>query len=491
MHAMNSTRSDETDLASARDIGRWTIAAFACTAGALLFVLGIAGWGAYRDLQEARASLLQSEVQRLRSHNLRTVALIQDHLNRDSEMLGLAAVRKADWLRTHWNRWIPVDEVRTYAAVVDQSGQIVMHSDPELEGGKLGGNWYSRAAPEAGDDVVETADSVLTGGQNVFDIQVPIYHRDRVVGDYHCGFNYLWFEQQLEKRLSHIRWNWALRLGVILVVAVIAGLSLMHITRRLTLLQNAVGLARVRRLAELGQLAGGIAHEIRNPLNAIRLNLHAIERLDDAEFLQANDESKQIIRETVSELGRVEGLVRSLLDYARPERPQYTRLNVGQEVSAALQFLRPLMEREHVDLRFSPPDHPAWVLFDKNRLRQIVLNLVKNALEAAGSEGVVGVEITGHRDEVEIRVLNNGPPISPADRERIFEPFFTTKELGTGLGLTLVKRFVEEAGGSIVCDSALPSGTSFRIRLPRTESESPVRSPLEPAIPFAASLHHE
>jgi signal transduction histidine kinase len=120
-----------------------------------------------------------------------------------------------------------------------------------------------------------------------------------------------------------------------------------------------------------------------------------------------------------------------------------------------------------------------YVHLDRNRFRQIMLNLLTNAKEAVGTEGQIEVTLARHgRDQVEIVVADDGPGVAPVDRDRIFDPFYSTKELGTGLGLAMVKRFVDEAGGSVACEANESNGARFRISFPEVE---PVESPLVPA----------
>jgi signal transduction histidine kinase len=187
----------------------------------------------------------------------------------------------------------------------------------------------------------------------------------------------------------------------------------------------------------------------------------------------------QIIRETNQEIERVEGLMRILLGYARPDQPHNENLDIRQEVQATLTFLGPVLERSEILVRVRFPDSSTFVNIDRDRLRQIVINLVNNAKDATGAGGLVEVTIGAQQNWVELAVADDGPGVPVVDRERIFEPFYSTKEMGTGLGLAIVRRYVEDVGGTIACQANAPRGARFVIRLPEVEAaERPLHAPL-------------
>jgi signal transduction histidine kinase len=446
----------------------WLVSAYAAFGVQLLVVLGLAGWGAYIDFEERRISQLQSDINKLRSHALRTVALIQDQLSGKRD--GLADMGNVDWLREHWTRSVPSDPSRLYAAVVDGEDRVIIHFDRRLEGGKLPKNWYSHPMTVAGEDVVETSSTELAGGQRALDIGIPIVQGEREVGTYHSGFNLTWFESKLAERQTATRNRWVLFFALIAAVQIAGGVSLVRIARKLSSLQADVAMGHVRRLAELGQVSGGIAHEIRNPLNAVRLNLHVVRKLWSNRAENA-ERVNGIMEETVHEIERVDGLLRSLLEYARPERAQSESVNLAEELRSVVGLLQPLLERDHIRLELDVPDDGGDAHIDRGRFRQIALNLLKNAMEAIETDGRINVSLRPREADVSLVVADEGPGIPPSRRDRIFDPFFTTKELGTGLGLTLVRRFVEEAGGTIRYTPGSPVGSVFTVTLPRNHVE--------------------
>lgn len=458
------------------------VGAYASFTLAILTVLVIAGWGAYVDFDESRRSLLQSEVQRIRSHAVRTVMRIQGTLPAEQAEAALAKVKDEAWLRDHWDKFTMLDPARTYSTVISPDGVILAHSNPLAEGGKLKPEWYSTTVQELGDDAVVTDDPVLTGGVRSIDVSIPIEVGQRDVGTYHSGYNMAYFEEELARRRVAVRSRWGLAFAFISIVIALAGASMFHVTRRISKLQSALAMGHVRRLADLGQLAGGIAHEVRNPLNAIRLNLHVIDRLLEAQAV-ADDRTHTMITESVREMDRVDGLLRMLLNYARPDKPRSENLDLTEELPAVADFIRPIIERDGVRLELSLPQQSGMVKMDRSRFRQIVINLLKNAAEASGPDGRIDASLRFVDQCVELSVRDHGAGVDPRVRDRIFEPFFTTKDVGTGLGLTLARRYVEEAGGDITVRSVEPHGAEFLIRLPRSNDRTPLTTAGEAAVP--------
>jgi two-component system sensor histidine kinase HydH len=440
-------------------------AAYLGVGATLVFVLAVAIWGVYHDLNQVRTTLLVSEMNRLRTHAVRTAGLIQDELHQKHKA-SLAELEDDSFLRRHWDRVVRTDRSRLFAAVVDTNNRVVAHSDPSREGLVLETAWYDRLVPEAGDDVVETRSLALCGGVAAYSVSSPLFNNNRLIGYYHSGLRKDWVDKTLVDRQAASKRVWTYLLTLIGLIVAISGISLFFISRRMVVLHESIKLTRARRFAELGQLMAGIVHEIRNPLNAMRLNLHVLSRQQQAEDDdgEGHSELAEIIRETNYEIERVEGLLRILLGYARPDNPRNESLDVRSEVQATLTFLRPLLERSEILVKATFPEQPAFVLMDRDRFRQILLNLINNARDAMDTGGCIQIQVKPLGDRVEIIVADDGPGVPTTYRERIFEPFFSTKELGTGLGLAIVRRFVEEGGGSIVCESNARRGALFRLR---------------------------
>lgn len=445
---------------------RWTVGAYACICAALVLVVLLGVWGAYQDIKLVRLTLLQTETARVRSHALRSVGHIESELEQEPEPTGLDSLRESTWLCQNWSKRLPEDSPLIYGAVVDASGTILVHSDPHREGAQLERRWYRRVVLEGGDDVVETRSAALTGGSDALDVRIPIMFGDREMGEYHEGLDMGWLDRVVAERRSRIVSRWSLVIGGILLVVLLAAISLYFLAARTILLRHAVNVAHIQRVSEIGRLAAGLAHEIRNPLHAIRLNLHALGRAFEGDHKLNPAEVAAITRESDREINRVDSLLRELLGFTSPSQPKEEVIELNAEVQAILNFLREEMTAKQVHLHASPVDRPVWVPMDHGRLRQVLLNLLTNALDAVHAGGQIELGVQCNRGHAEITVCDDGEGIPAANRERIFEPFFSTKEHGTGFGLALVKRFVDEAHGSIAVESNGHSGTTIRVVLP-------------------------
>ncbi len=201
------------------------------------------------------------------------------------------------------------------------------------------------------------------------------------------------------------------------------------------------------------------------------------------------EQTAPIIKETIDEIERVDAMLRALLQYARPEKAHAEVLDPVAEIQAVLTFMLQLLERDGIRIDTQMSSSPLRVYIDRARLRQVILNLLTNSVEATGPHGYIRISVVPHDQAVAINVADSGSGVPVAAREKIFEPFYSSKELGTGLGLALVKRFVEEAGGSVRCHSAPEGGAEFRVTLPASrETDESARQPRAIAQAGAAEL---
>jgi two-component system sensor histidine kinase PilS (NtrC family) len=220
-------------------------------------------------------------------------------------------------------------------------------------------------------------------------------------------------------------------------------------------------LRRNERLAALGTLAASVAHEVRNPLAAIA---------GCAELLEpdVSGEDKRLIHVIRSESARLADIVTDLLDYARPRKLERTKIEFGRALTELADSFRADPSNADIDLRVNVPKQPVSVELDISQITQVLWNLVRNGAEAMDGNGQLDIDLQElHSDLVRIRVHDRGKGIASKDIDRIFEPFFSTKSGGTGIGLALVHRIVEEHGGKIDVKSTVGQGTVFTIDLPR------------------------
>ena len=233
-------------------------------------------------------------------------------------------------------------------------------------------------------------------------------------------------------------------------------------------------LQRNDRLAAMGELASAVAHEVRNPLNAIAMSAQrlraelppAIQQLPEAD----REELSGLVDVVAGEARRLDRTVQHFLQFARPPAVARRPTSVDALVNAAARSLMPLAEEHGVTLEASTP--PLQARVDPDQLSQAIHNIVRNAVEATPAGGRVEVDLATASGEILIRVKDTGTGIPPDKRERIFDLYFTTKETGTGLGLPLSQQIVVAHGGSIDVDSAPGVGTTMTIRIPEGEADS-------------------
>lgn len=233
--------------------------------------------------------------------------------------------------------------------------------------------------------------------------------------------------------------------------------------------------ARAEQLAALGVLAAGLAHELRNPLTAMRILVQSAEDLNGE--LRGRDLA--ILEE---EITRLEASIQTFLDFARPPRLETRRFDLRPVVQQTIDVVSPRANQQGVDLRSVIPTRSVEVDGDMHQLRQVLLNLVLNALDAIVGEGRVSIEVHDPRLTpvaaappdprhsslwVTVSVADSGPGLPPQIAERIFEPFVSSKEAGLGLGLSICKRIVEAHGGQIEAMNQPGGGALFTVRLPR------------------------
>lgn len=245
---------------------------------------------------------------------------------------------------------------------------------------------------------------------------------------------------------------------------------------------------RAEQLAAVGQLAAGLAHELRNPLMSMKLLVQSAATTDD-EFGGLQGRDLEVMNE---EIERLEQLVQALLDYARPPHLERNPSNLRNLLEDVVALLTPRADLQRVEIQCDLPKDPIMIDADVGQLRQVLVNLLLNALDAVPDGGKVSVSVDythlasrgspeAGKTELAIRVADTGRGIPDELEPRIFEPFFSSKETGTGLGLSISKRIVEDHGGTIRAANQPGGGAVFTVRLPASEPASPARQSFAPA----------
>jgi signal transduction histidine kinase len=432
-----------------------------------LLVLLVGGWGAYRDWQSSGELVQQAAITRVRSHADRTVGRLESQLYEQGREASLADVSQSRWLRERWRRVAALPE-REFGAVVDASGRIVAHSDPRKEGQQVPASW-SQSPVSAGGirGVYHTACPVLAAGRQALDVTVPIRFGRRHIGYYHSGINGDWLQGEMAAAQQRSLSVWSLVIGGIAVVVLLSSASLYWLTRRSARLERELASVHTRHVEEVSQLVIGLAHEIRNPMNAVRLNLFTADRAVRGDVDLEPGEMVTMLEESAREIERVDDLMSAMLSYARIGADAHELVDVVSEIDAVQKFLKPSFAAQGIELACEVSGQSALVQAGHGHVRQVLLNLLNNALDAAPRErGRVRLSLLCDARQVQVRVLDNGPGVAADLRERIFAPFFTTKESGTGLGLAIVRRLMEMAGGLARCEDAADGGGCFFVAWP-------------------------
>jgi len=236
-------------------------------------------------------------------------------------------------------------------------------------------------------------------------------------------------------------------------------------------------LARRERLSALGEMAAGLAHEIRNPLGGIQMYVSLLAR----DLTQSQMEVAQKISKGVRAL---DDLVGEVLVFAGDGEPRPSRVRLKEVVSQALELAEVKRDEHNVTVEVSADVATTELLVDEGQLLRAILNLLMNAIEAAPSAGHVwiGCNVQAGEGMAAIGVSDDGEGIALGMRDRVFNPFFTTKDQGTGLGLAIVHRIAEAHGGRVSAAPRLGGGSTFTLTLPLSREGTPTEQTDRPEI---------
>src|SRR5271157_590109 len=229
-------------------------------------------------------------------------------------------------------------------------------------------------------------------------------------------------------------------------------------------------MSRAEHFATLGELAAGLAHEIRNPLAGIAGVIEIVSR-----DLPDTSPARNVMEDAKQEAVQINRILTELLDTARPKPPQFRVSDVCSTAEHAVMFARQQAITKRIMIELEITDTIPPVEHDPNQINQVLLNLLLNAIQSMDKPGTIRVSLQHEENSVLITVADEGKGIPPEHLPNIFRPFFTTKGHGTGLGLSLARRIVESHGGHIDVTSEVGKGTQFLVRLPIARPETELR----------------
>jgi two-component system sensor histidine kinase HydH len=400
----------------------------------LLLVMGIIltgalSWFAVGNYQGARPMAEQN----LKGVALSLAGAVESLAERDPSLESLAAFRASDI---------------AYYTLIDQDGIQVFHSNEALIGTQVADRRFEGVF--AGSGLIESRQRLQTG-EEVFEINTPFHLQGRTLA--------------LRLVLHTYRADFVVRrarIGLMIVATLllttwIMGAFLYRSARREE--RHREEMARRERMAQLGELGAVLAHEIRNPLAGIK---------GYAQLLQEQSRgtpSEVGLEMVVTETLRLEELVNTLMAYCRQEATLHEMVDLTELLGYCCRLIRPEAEACGVTLHEILPEG-ITLNGSRNALEQVMLNILKNALQAMPEGGDIRVEARQSCALAVVTIADTGPGIPPEERERIFEPFHTTRPRGTGLGLAVCRKIVEEHGGTISADSEPGHGARFTMTLP-------------------------
>lgn len=234
-------------------------------------------------------------------------------------------------------------------------------------------------------------------------------------------------------------------------------------------------------LAAVGEFAASLAHEVRNPLTSIRMDLERAER----KFGADPREGTVLVRRALDGIDRLNGSVTNVLRVARSGQVRREAVDLRHAIEAAIRAAAPRLTARRGRCAWVPPEQPLWVRGDASALEELVLNLLLNAADAIDDAGLVEVIASEEQGQVTVMVRDDGPGLQESLHEQIFEPFYTTKKDGTGLGLAIARRIARAHGSELVVESAAGNGTCFRFQL------ASASSPQDRTVTAARKDRHE
>jgi signal transduction histidine kinase len=310
-----------------------------------------------------------------------------------------------------------------------------------------------------------------------YDVAVPISD----LGVLHIGISRSELEHRIEVLRSELTRQASLVGGVTVALLLSAYLFIWLLWRRGQRLEAQA--AEAERMAYVGSLASGLAHEIRNPLNSLNLNMQLLEE-EERDLQPPGSSRRRLLAITRGEILRLERLVSDFLSYARPRPLELECVPAVELLEHCLEVLAGEIEERGARVEIEDRSEGAAVQVDRAQMGQLLLNLAQNALAATQGAGRPGkVRLNCHRagNRVVMEVIDNGIGIAPKELERIFELFYSTRKGGTGLGLAIVQRIARAHDAELAVQSTLGEGTSISVSLPAV-LEAELRAPADAAL---------
>jgi signal transduction histidine kinase len=430
---------------------------------AFLMVVGVCVAGLWNDLQRQKQLILASEIANLQSHVERTVVRIESDLRQGKSLEQFSAPNVTDWLVDHWTRMIASKPDRLYAAIEDSSGSVLAFCS------KTDLSILTNGSSVSIDGFPKSIRRISLGqGRNsttAVEVGLPVELNDHRIATYRTAIPGQWLEDRISASTRN-RWLvWLAILSAMTLIVATTALFLFRLGTHTQELEQALKTSETRRLADLSKLVVSMAHELRNPLNSIRLNLFTSEKIIRGDSPIDQKEALVMIHESVCEIERVNELIGQLLGFVKADENQENWLNLDTEIQSILSFMKFTHDLHQIQIDYQFPEQNAIGKVSRKYFRQILINLLQNARQAMPEGGLIHLHLHTDSQSVILAIEDSGPGVASNLFEKIFEPFYSTHQDGAGLGLAVVKNLIEATGGSISCQrSSRFGGMRFTLR---------------------------
>jgi two-component system, NtrC family, sensor histidine kinase HydH len=229
--------------------------------------------------------------------------------------------------------------------------------------------------------------------------------------------------------------------------------------------------AKQAHLVEVSRLVGGLAHEIKNPLSTMNLNLRLLQEDVEKHSDETHQRWARRLRNVQAESDRLKGILDDFLRFAGKLELHRSNTDLVELIHELTDFFQPQAEASRVVLRTHLPDQAVICKVDADLFKQALLNLILNAVDAMAEGGELLIRLSAGDDEAVIEVIDTGQGIAPEIQEKVFEIYYSTKKSGSGIGLPMTRRLIQEHGGSIELHSEPGKGTRFTIHVPRNNAD--------------------